>query len=73
MIVNTIQGDYRDAKKNDSNVTYSKEKEPKNKSSIVNPAQLQSQPYPTEDKAFLKKLEAILEEISKISPIRISY
>jgi hypothetical protein len=66
MIVTAIQGEYKEKKKNDQNVTYIKEKEPQNKSSIVNPAQLQCQNYPTEDKAFLKKLEAILEENSTI-------
>ena len=61
-----VKLEYRDQKKSEQNITYTKEKEPKNKSSLVNPSQLQMQDYPS-DEVFIKSIEEIKKECSKLN------
>lgn len=60
-VVDELKAEYREEKKNEQNITYTKEKETRNKSSVVNPNQLQIQKYP-DDTDFIKLLESISKE-----------
>jgi hypothetical protein len=66
LIVDKIQGEYRETKKNEKNVTYINTQKESSKMSVVNPSQMQIKKDTEEDTRFITLMEEIKKEIGNV-------